>query len=150
MKVFLGTTFTNKVLPDGSVEPTFRAHIENAIQAIESRGHTVYCGIREDNWRLNDVEPGQAFLNDADAIKTSDLCVMLVPHNPISAGLQFELGLAYGLEKNIIILWQADDLPIPYMNQGLLGNERTSGHAYKTMEDLPALLNDLLASQAKA
>jgi hypothetical protein len=146
MNVFLGTSFTNKVLPDGSVEPIFRTHVERVIQVIESKGHTVYCGIREDNWQLNDVEPGQAFLNDADAIKTSDLCIMLVPHNPVSAGVQFELGLAYGLKKKIIMLWREDDLPIPYMNQGLLGNERTKGRAYKTMEDIPAVLDEFLTA----
>jgi hypothetical protein len=144
MKVFLGTSFTHKVLPDGSVEPTFRTHIQGVIDAIEGKGHSIYCGIREDNWQLNDVEPGQAFLNDADAIKTSDLCVMLVPHNPLSAGLQFELGLAYGLQKDMIMLWREDDLPIPYMNQGLLQYERCEGHAYKTMEDIPKILEDLL------
>jgi hypothetical protein len=146
MQVFLGTSFSSKVLPDGSVEPTFRKHIEAIIQAIEAKGHTVYCGVREDNWQLNDVEPGQAFLNDADAIKTSDLIIMMVRHNPYSAGVQFELGLAYALEKKMIILWQEDDLPIPYMNQGLMQAKNTSDHTYKTMNDIPALLGQLLST----
>jgi len=144
VRVFLGTSFSSKVLPDGSVEPTFRKHIEKIIQAIESKGHTVYCGVREDNWQLNNVGPGRAFLNDADAIKTSDPVIMMVRHNPYSAGVQFELGLAYALEKKIIILWQEDDLPIPYMNQGLMQAKNTSNYSYKTMSDIPALLENLL------
>lgn len=144
MKVFLGTSFSSKVLPDGSVEPTFRKHIEQIIQAIEAKGHSVYCGVREDNWRLNDVDPGKAFLNDADAIKTSDVVVMLVTHKPYSAGLQFELGMAYALEKKIVIFWREDDLPIPYMNQGLMQDKNTVDYTYKTMTDIPKLLEKIL------
>ncbi len=147
MKVFLGTSFSSKVLPDGSVEPTFRRHIERIIEAIEAGGHSVYCGVREDNWQLNDVNPGQAFLNDADAVQSSDLIVILARHNPVSPGVQFELGIAYALKKRIVMLWGEDDLPIPYMNQGLLESELCSGHSYKTLDDAPELISNLLSTQ---
>lgn len=144
MKIFLSTSFSSKLLPDGSVEPAYRAHLEAIIKNLEDKGHDVFCALREDNWRLNDIDPGQAFLMDADAVNNCDLMLVLIRNNPPSAGIQFELGAAYTLKKQMVILWQADDVPVPYINQGLLGSEHVRGSAYTALTDVPNLLDKLI------
>jgi nucleoside 2-deoxyribosyltransferase len=140
MKIFLSTSFSSKVLPDGRVEPSYRTHLEKIIESLEQKGHSVFCGLREDGWRLNDVAPGEAFVMDANAVQDCDLVVALIRNNPPSAGIQFELGIAYALKKKVILLWQADDVPVPYINQGLLESDLASGTVYHSLAEVPGLL----------
>jgi hypothetical protein len=140
MKIFLSTSFSNKVLPDGSVEPQYRVQIEKIIDVIEQKGHEVFCALREDNWRLNDLSPSEAFAADVSGIKDCDLITAIIRNNPVSAGIEFELGMAYILNKNILLLSQTDDLPIPYINKGLTEDDNVKSYVYQSLDDVPDLL----------
>ncbi len=144
MKIFLSTSFSSKVLPDGSVEPGYRSQLEAIISHLERQSHEVFCALREDNWLLNEVAPSEAFLMDAHAVSDCELMLVLIRNNPPSAGIQFELGAGYILKKQMIILWQADDVPVPYINQGLLDSELVQGSSYTSLDNVPELLKKLL------
>lgn len=144
MKIFLSTSFSNQILPDGSVRPEYRASIEKIINHLEAKGHSVYCAVREENWVINQGDTGQAALEDAEGVRNSDVMVAIAPNNPLSAGVQFELGLAYGLNKKIILTWQANDLPVAWINKGLAATPNCHASAYQTLADLPAIVDKLL------
>lgn len=140
MKIFICASFSNKVLPDGSVEPKYRSQIENILKVLEQKGHKVYCALREDNWHLNDLSPTQAFVSDVKAVENCDLALALIRNNPISAGIEFELGVAHTLNKRILILSQDDDMPISYINKGLLEEDKVESYSYRTLDDVPGIL----------
>ena len=140
MNIFLTTSFSSKILPDGTVEPGYKSKVEAVISVLEGKGHTVMCGMREDGWRLNDQSPTEAFSYDVLSIDKADLVVVLLRNNPISAGTQFELGYTFALKKGMLVFYQAADKPIPYINIGLLKQDKVRVMEYKTLDDVPDLL----------
>jgi len=144
MYIFLATSFSSKVLPDGSVEPEYRTQLEAIIAALESRGHIVLCGLREDGWRLNDQSPLAAFTYDVHSVEKADLLLVLIRNKPVSAGTQFELGYAQALDKEILIFSQANDKPVPYINLGLIQQDNVRTQEYGSLTEVPALLEKLV------
>lgn len=143
MKIFLCTSFTSKILPDGRVEPGYRSVIEAIIATLESMGHQVFCGMREDNWSLNDQDPAQAFNYDTESIRQSDALVVLMQNVPPSAGTQFELGFAYALNKRMYVFFNSEDKPIPYINQGLQEQSTVSFINYDSLDSVAQKLKEM-------
>jgi nucleoside 2-deoxyribosyltransferase len=143
MKIFLCTSFTSKILPDGSVEPSYRWAIETIIDALELMGHQVFCGMREDNWSLNSQDPVQAFDYDTNSIRDSDVVVALVKNVPPSAGTQFELGFAFALSKRTYVFFSSEDKPIPYINQGLKEQNLVSFISYESLDSVAQKLKEM-------
>ncbi len=132
MKIFLSVSYSSEIAADGSVNPEYRANLEAVIAPLEAAGHTVFWAPREDNWKINNLNPLEAFKLDEKTIANTDLLVAFLG-KAVSAGIQFELGLAYGQKKKIILAHEAN-IQLPYINTGLLAQSNVSELIYENIK----------------
>lgn len=135
MKVFLSTSFSGKVTTTNTVEPAFRSFLEAVLQELRAQGHRVFCAIEDEGWKIGDSDPTKAIMYDLAMMRDSDLIFALVENQPPSAGVQFELGMAFVLGMKIIMAHRIDE-PLPYFDTGLVKQPNVSVIMYKNSSDL--------------
>ncbi len=119
MKIFVAASYSSKVdYSTGNVHPEYRAWLEGIILQLESYGHEVFCALRVDNWRINDLDPAQAFKLDEAEISKCDAMFALVSSAP-SAGVQMEIGMAIAQKKPVVIAHDKVD-QLAYFNQAVI------------------------------
>jgi nucleoside 2-deoxyribosyltransferase len=119
MKIFLAASYSSKVdYSTGDVYPEYREWLEAIIETLESFGHEVFCALKADNWRINDLEPAQAFKLDEAEISKADGMLALVSNTP-SAGVQMEIGMAIAQKKHVVIGHEVID-QLAYFNQAVV------------------------------
>jgi hypothetical protein len=138
MRIFLSVSYSAEIGPDGSVNPAYRANLEAVITPLEAAGHTVFCAPRADNWRINDHNPSEAFKLDEKTLKKSDLVITFIGSS-VSAGQQFELGLAFAHDKQIILAHEAS-VDLPFINKGLMGEQQVSELIYEDIKSCGDLI----------
>ncbi len=125
MKVFVASSYSSKVNYDtGEVFPEHKEWLENNLGVIETLGHTVFCALREDNYKINDVDPALAFSLDMKNIAESDALIALLDEEP-SSGVQTEIGIAVALKKPVILA-HSPDHKLAYFNSAMLRAEVVS------------------------
>jgi len=118
-KVFYSCSFSGKVVPNtNDVEESFRKLVEEDLQKLRAQGHEVNCAVEAEGWKLGVVTPGEAVTRIVNEINASDMLVARL-ESEISAGVQWELGCAYG--KNIpVYLLPHEGVELAYWNVGLV------------------------------
>lgn len=119
MKLFVAASYSAKVdYTTGDVYPEYRAWLEDILATLESYGHEVVCALRDDNWRINDLDPAQAFKLDEAKIANADGLFALVS-DTVSAGVQMEMGMALAQKKHVVIAHDKVD-QLAYFNQAVV------------------------------
>lgn len=119
MKIFVAASYSSKVdYTTGNVYPEYRKWLEGILGQLESYGHEVLCALRDDDWRINDLEPAQAFKLDEEKIAASDGLLALVS-DTVSAGVQMEMGIALAQKKIVVIAHEKVD-QLAYFNQAVV------------------------------
>ena len=119
MKIFVAASYSSKVnYETGEVFPEYKEWLEGTIGIIEALGHTVFCALREDQYKINNADPVAAFKLDMEHIEDSDVLLALLGDS-VSAGVQTELGVAVALKKKVILAHLQED-ELSYFNAAML------------------------------
>ncbi len=119
MKIFVAASYSTQVNYDtGEVFAEHKAWLEDILVSIESLGHTVFCALRKDQYRINNANPAAAFNLDIKHIKESDALVALLSDKP-SAGVQTEIGVAVALNKKVVLAHLLEH-KLSYFNAAML------------------------------
>lgn len=119
MKVFVAASYSSQVnYETGEVFPEYKEWLEENLSVIEALGHTVFCALRADQYRINDADPAEAFKLDIENIESSDALIAFVDAK-VSAGVQTEVGYALALGKQVI-LTHSPDVELAWFNQAIV------------------------------
>ncbi len=119
MKIFVAASYSSKVNYDtGEVFPEYKEWLEEVLATLENMGHTVFCALRADQYKINDADPASAFNLDMDHIQESEVILALLG-DKISAGIQTEIGVGVALGKKVIIAHAPED-KLTYFNAAMV------------------------------
>ena len=119
MQVFVAASYSSQVdYSTGEVLPEYKKWLENTLAVIEAAGHTVFCALREDQYRINNADPAAAFGLDLEHIQQADALIALLNDKP-SAGVQTEIGVAVALQKRVILAHLTEH-ELSYFNAAML------------------------------
>lgn len=119
MRVFVAASYSSQVNYDtGEVFPEYKEWLEGTLNIIEALGHTVFCALREDQYKINDADPATAFNLDMEHIEQSDVLIALL-NDKLSAGVQTEIGAAVALKKQVILAHPPEH-ELAYFNAAML------------------------------
>lgn len=141
MKIFVAASYSSYVnYETGEVQSSYRQWLEENLMVIENSGYTVFCALREDGYKINDTDPATAFNIDLEHIKTSDALIAFLDEK-ISAGVQTEIGIAIGLEKQVVLVC-SDKHVLSYFNNAIVEAGAASNIALPlTIESLQTTLS---------
>ena len=119
MKLFVAASYSSQVnYETGEVFPEYKEWLENTLSVVEALGHTVFCALREDQYKINDSDPAAAFSLDLEHIEGSEGLLALLSDKP-SAGVQTEIGVAIALKKRVYLA-HLPEHPLAYFNEAML------------------------------
>lgn len=119
MKVFVACSYSDNVNYDtGEVFPAFKTALEETLRTIEKTGATVFNALRYDKYKINDLDPAEAFFLDKKHLDESDVLVVLLD-DKISAGAQVEIGYAIAKNKQVILAHQPGH-KLAYFNAAMI------------------------------
>lgn len=119
MKIFVATSYSSQVnYETGEVFPEYRAWLEDNLERLERLGHTVFCALKADGYKINDDDPAEAFRLDEAEINAADGMLAFVT-DEVSAGVQTEIGMAIAKKKQVVIAHSAEH-PLAYFNQAIV------------------------------
>lgn len=119
MKIFVATSYSSQVnYETGEVFPEYRAWLEDNLERLERLGHTVFCALKADGYKINDADPAEAFRLDEAEIDAADGMLAFVT-DEVSAGVQTEIGMAIAKKKQVVIAHSAEH-PLTYFNQAIV------------------------------
>lgn len=108
MKIFIAASYSAMVNYDtGEVFPEYRTWLETQLNTLEAAGHTVFCALRQDNYKINNADPAAAYNMDVANIESADALLALVSEK-VSAGVQTEIGYALALGKQVVLALDKD------------------------------------------
>jgi len=118
MKIFVAASYSAHVnYETGNVHPEYKDWLETILCAAESLGHTVFCALSADGYKINGADPASAFRLDMRHIRESDALLALL--GDISAGVQTEIGIALALGRTVFLA-HAPDQPLAYFNAAIV------------------------------
>lgn len=119
MKIFVAASYSAHVdYGTGEVLPEYKQWLEEVLSQIESLGHTVFCALRADKYKINNDDPASAFSLDLQHIKESDALIALLSDKP-SAGVQTEVGVAVALNKQVLLAHKPEH-ELSYFNAAMV------------------------------
>lgn len=119
MNIFVAASYSSKVNYDtGEVFPEYKEWLENILTLMEEQGHTVFCALRADQYKINDADPVDAFSLDMKHLHESDTILALLS-DKVSAGVQTEIGVGIALDKTVIIAHEPLD-KLAYFNAAMV------------------------------
>lgn len=119
MNIFVAASYSTQVnYETGEVFPEYKEWLEENLSTIEGLGHTVFCALRADQYRINDADPAAAFRLDIEQIEASDALLALVD-TKVSAGVQTEVGYALALGKQVV-LGHSPDVELAWFNKAII------------------------------
>lgn len=120
MRIFVAMSFSSKVDPaTGEVLAAPRAWLENILAQLKGAGYQVFCALRDDHYRINNIDPAAAFRMDVETMQQSDVVLAFVD-GQISAGVQFEIGYGLALGKKVVLAHDPNDKLAYINNSGVL------------------------------
>ena len=133
MKIYLATPFSEDKRND----------MYRALNFLRSEGHDVYAPVEhiiEHAWDYPNNEWGlMVFQADINAIRDSDIVVMLSYGRMSTAGANWEAGYAYGIGKKIIVVEMTDEVMSLMVANG----------RYATVRGIDGLMNYDFSSMPK-
>lgn len=124
MRIFVAAAYSAHVnYETREVNPEYKEWLEGNLTTLEGLGHTVFCALRTDGYKINDLNPAEAFSLDEAEIDGSDALLAFVVDS-VSAGVQTEIGMALGKKIPVVIAHEADH-DLAYFNAAIIG----AGHA---------------------
>lgn len=103
MKIFVAASYSTQVnYETGEVFAEYKSWLEDVLSTIELSDHTVFCALREDQYKINDADPAKAFSLDLENIRQSDALIALLNDKP-STGVQTEIGIAVAFGKPVVL-----------------------------------------------
>ncbi len=119
MKLFVAASYSSQVnYETGEVFPEYKEWLEDNIERLEKFGHTVFCALRADNYKMNDVNPAEAFSLDESQIEAAEGMIAFV-NNSVSAGVQTEIGMAIAQKKPVVFAHDPED-KLAWFNQAIV------------------------------
>lgn len=119
MKIFVAASYSSQVnYETGEVFPEYKEWLESTLGVIEALGHTVFCALRADQYKINDEDPAAAFSLDMEHIEESDVVLALLNDKP-SSGVQTEIGVAVALKKQVLLA-HLPEHELSYFNAAML------------------------------
>lgn len=119
MKVFAAASYSSQVNYDtGEVFPEYKEWLEGQLELLEKLGHTVFCALRADEYKINDADPAEAYSLDEAEIEAADAMIAFVT-DKISAGVQTEIGMAIAQRKQVVIAHLGEHT-LGYFNQAII------------------------------
>lgn len=119
MKVFVATSYSSQVnYNTGEVFPEYKIWLEDNLKRLERFGHTIFCALRADQYKINDADPAEAFSLDEYEIEAADGMLAFVT-DTVSAGVQTEIGIAIAKRKNVVLAHLAEH-PLGYFNGAIV------------------------------
>jgi len=119
MKVFVAASYSSQVnYETGEVYAEYKEWLENTLETIERCGHTVFCALRADQYKINNANPATAFSLDMKHIEDSEVLIALLNDTP-SAGVQTEIGVAIALRKQVFLA-HLPEHDLSYFNAAML------------------------------
>lgn len=119
MRIFVAASYSSHVnYETGEVFPEYQEWLENNLKTLENLGHTVFCALRADQYKINDADPAEAFSLDEAEIEAANGMLAFVTDR-VSAGVQTEIGMAIAKNKQIVIAHAAEH-PLAYFNQAIV------------------------------
>ncbi len=141
-RIYLASSFSTRVDGDGNVHPHYRQHMERIIEAMESAGYEIFCAIKYEGWKISTSRtPSESVAKDLDQIDKSDI-VLAVLHEDASRGVQYEMGYAAGLGKDVVAATEPGD-KIAYFNEGLIKGGKIKHIVYSGADELISGLKKL-------
>lgn len=119
MRIFVAASYSSQVnYETGEVFPEYKEWLEANIELLEGLGHTVFCALRADDYKINDTDPAEAFSLDEAEIEKADGLIAFVT-DTVSAGVQTEIGMAIAKKKRVVIAHLGEHA-IGYFNQAII------------------------------
>lgn len=119
MKIFVAASYSSQVnYETGEIFPDYKIWLEDTLGVVEALGHTVFCALREDQYKINNADPAAAFRLDIEHIEQSDALIALLSDKP-SAGVQTEIGAAVALKKKVLLA-HLPEHELSYFNAAML------------------------------
>jgi len=118
-KVFLATSFSDKVGSNGNVLPAFRSFVERVLASLrEDETLEVFCALEHEGWKISSELAEVGVQKDLTELDASDaLVVLLAPQETLSAGTRFEMGYITAKSKKLILAAHTND-SLGYFTQG--------------------------------
>lgn len=109
MKIFVAASYSSQVnYETGEVFPEYKEWLEDNLERLEKFGHTVFCALRADGYKMNDVNPAEAFSLDEAQIEAAEGMIAFV-NKSVSAGVQTEIGMAIAQKKPVVFARTPED-----------------------------------------
>lgn len=119
MRIFAALSYSSQVdYETGEVFPEYREWAEEQLSLLENLGHTVFCALRADGYKINDGDPAAAFSLDEAEIDAADALIAFVT-DKVSAGVQTEIGMAIAKKKQVVIAHLGEHC-LGYFNQAIV------------------------------
>ena len=141
-RIFLATSFSGQVNNEtGGVTPNYRQKVEAVINALRTISNfTIFCAVEHENWVIaSDKPPETGVGKDLAEIDESDIVLALLPTGILSAGLQYEVGYADAMGKQVFLATEPGS-KLNYFNQGATNLGRVTHIEYASPEDLVAAI----------
>ncbi len=120
MNIFVAASYSSKVNYDtGEVLPEYKDWLEEQLAVIEGLGHTVFCSLRADGYKINNEDPAAAYSLDIENIENSDALLAFVA-DKASAGVQTEIGYALALGKKVALAVE-EGVEQQWFNRAIIG-----------------------------
>lgn len=108
MNIFVAASYSSKVnYETGEVLPEYRDWLESVLNILEGFGHTVFCALRADKYKIDSGDPAGAYNLDIKHLRKSDALIALVD-DKASTGVQTEIGYALALDKMVVFAHEAN------------------------------------------
>jgi len=125
MRVFVAASYSSQVNYDtGEVFPEYKDWLESNLELLEKLGHTVFCALRADGYKINTDDPAKAFTLDEAEIEAADALLAFVTDD-VSAGVQTEIGMAIAQNKQVVIA-HLPEHTLAYFNSAIVKADQAS------------------------
>lgn len=119
MKIFVAASYSSKVnYETGEVVPDYRDWLESVLDTLEGFGHTVFCALRVDKYKIDSGDPAGAFNLDIRQLRSSDALIALVD-DKASTGVQTEVGYALALGKMVVFAHESNS-ELSWFNKAII------------------------------
>ncbi len=102
-RLFLSTSYATQIdSKTGQIRVEFREFIEQLLSSLRNiDGLHVFCAVEDDDWFVSEEPPEVSIKKDLNEVKAADILVAILLPDVGSAGVHFEMGVAYALGKNV-------------------------------------------------
>jgi nucleoside 2-deoxyribosyltransferase len=150
LRIFLAAPFTGQVQATASgtaLAADYRSFLESVLALLRGQGHAVVSSHEREDWGERIFEPQEAIGLDFKEVQACDLLLALVG-DPISPGVQMELGYALALQRPISAYHTQARNELPHLLQGIDVFPNATLSRYESSADLLGQLKRALSERA--